>query len=57
MFESGAAHGPSSAGYFGALTAEAVKEWQKDAGLPETGAFDGQCRLQYLQQQVRLNRG
>eukprot|EP00891_Asterochloris_glomerata_P007577 jgi/Astpho2/7577/Aster-02483 len=39
-------------GFFGALTAEAVKEWQKDVGLPETGAFDGQCRLQYLQQQV-----
>lgn len=46
--------GPFSAGFFGALTAEAVKEWQKDVGLPETGAFDGQCRLQYLQQQVRL---
>ena len=46
--------GPSSAGYFGALTAEAVKEWQKDMGLSETGAFDGQCRLQYLQHQVRL---
>lgn len=45
--------GPFSAGFFGALTAEAVKEWQKNVGLPETGAFDGQCRLQYLQQQVR----
>ena len=45
--------GHSSAGYFGALTAEAVKEWQRDMGLPETGAVDAQCRLQYLQQQVR----
>ena len=26
-------------------------------GLPETGAFDGQCRLQYLQQQVRSTGG
>lgn len=43
-------------GFFGALTAEAVKEWQKDVGLPETGAFDGQCRLQYLQQQENVYR-
>ena len=41
------------AGYFGALTEEAVKEWQRDVGLPQTGAFDSQCRLQYFQQQVR----
>ena len=36
-------------GYFGPLTAEAVKKWQRKYGLPESGGWGAQSRATYLQ--------
>ena len=36
-------------GYFGPLTAEAVRKWQRKYGLPESGGWGAQSRATYLQ--------
>eukprot|EP00887_Chlorella_sp_A99_P006426 scaffold3.g6426.t1 len=38
-------------GYFGAVTKEAVQNWQRDAGLAPTGVFNTDCKWAYLRQQ------
>ncbi len=41
-------------GYFGAVTSEALQNWQRDSGLRVTGIFNDQCKWAYLRQQVRM---
>jgi peptidoglycan hydrolase-like protein with peptidoglycan-binding domain len=36
-------------GYFGPLTSEAVRKWQRKYGLPESGGWGAQSRATYLQ--------
>ena len=36
-------------GYFGPLTAEAVRKWQRKYGLPQSGGWGAQSRATYLQ--------
>ena len=36
-------------GYFGPLTADAVRKWQRKYGLPESGGWGAQSRATYLQ--------
>ena len=40
-------------GYFGAVTREALQNWQRDQGLRVTGAFTADCKWAYLRQLVR----
>ena len=44
-------------GYFGAVTGEALQNWQRDQGLRITGVFNDECKWAYLRQQVRVPAG
>ena len=39
-------------GYFGAVTKEALQNWQRDAGLRSTGVFNAECKWAYVRGQV-----
>ena len=43
-------------GYFGAVTREALQNWQRDQGLRISGVFNEDCKWAYLRQQVRRGR-
>ena len=40
-------------GYFGAVTREALQNWQRDQGLRISGVVNEDCKWAYLRQQVR----